>query len=81
MNFSVHMDEKTAAELAELARETGKTRNALLVQAVREFVSRRRPKKWPEAVLEHLRSVDEPLDLPPFESWRAELVPPGEPLQ
>jgi len=70
------MDPETVAILAELVVETGQTRNAIIRQAVQEWVARRRPQQWPAAVLAHMQ-VPEPLDLPPFESTRGEL---GEPV-
>jgi predicted transcriptional regulator len=79
MNFSVHMDDEAVEMLAEIARETGKTRNALVTQAVRDFIERNRRKAWPPSVEAHMRSRLDTSDLASFESYRTELEPPPEP--
>lgn len=79
MNFSVHLDRETAAALERLVRETGKSRNALIVQAVRDLVAGGR-RGWPASVRAWLREGPDTSDLAPFEARRSELEPPGEPV-
>jgi metal-responsive CopG/Arc/MetJ family transcriptional regulator len=57
MNFSVHMDEKTLAELNQLAKEEGKSRSALLSDAFRQYSDERskqvRTNGWPQLLIDH----------------------------
>ncbi len=75
MPFSVHMDDATRRAVETLARKTGKTRNALINEAVREFVRTRASAEWPEDVRTWIKSGPRRARaaLPPFESYRAEL--------
>jgi metal-responsive CopG/Arc/MetJ family transcriptional regulator len=57
MNFSVHMDEKTLAELNQVAKEEGKSRSALLSDAFRRYSEERsrqiRTNGWPQVLIDH----------------------------
>ncbi len=46
MNFSVHLSDDLVERLNQTARESGKTRNALIREAVGEWLGRRRAAKW-----------------------------------
>jgi hypothetical protein len=50
MNFSIHMDEGTLRQIEALAKKTGKSRNALVNIAVREFVRGQSRREWPATV-------------------------------
>jgi metal-responsive CopG/Arc/MetJ family transcriptional regulator len=50
MNFSVHLSDELVERLNQTAGESGKTRNALIREAVAEWLDRRRPAKWPVEV-------------------------------
>lgn len=66
MNFSIHIDDRVAEALAKEVRRTGKTRNALISEAVRQYLERSRPSEWPRELLDA-----EPIKgLEPFESFR-----------
>lgn len=66
MNFSIHIDDRVAQALAKEVRRTGKTRNALIGEAVRDYLARARPSEWPRALLE----AEAIKGLKPFESFR-----------
>jgi predicted transcriptional regulator len=57
MNFSVHMDEKTLAELNQVAKEEGKSRSALLSEAFRRYSDERSQREhtnqWPQVLIDH----------------------------
>jgi metal-responsive CopG/Arc/MetJ family transcriptional regulator len=57
MNFSVHMDEKTLAELNQVAKEEGKSRSALLSEAFRRYSEERAQRVqtngWPQLLIDH----------------------------
>ena len=66
MNFSIHIDDRTAKSLAREVRRSGKTRNALIGEAVRQYLDQSRISEWPAELLEA-----QPLKgLKPFESFR-----------
>lgn len=78
MNFSVHIDAATADALERLVRETGKSRNALIVEAVRGLLAGR-GRGWPASVRSWLDDGGDRPDIPPFEASRDGLVEPAEP--
>ena len=81
MPFSIHMDEETRRAIEALARKSGKTRNALINEAVREFVRSRAAQEWPENVRGWMaaRPKRAHATMPAFESYRSELAEQGEP--
>jgi hypothetical protein len=67
MNFSIHLDERLIAALKRQAHKSGKTRNALITEAVREWLARAERATWPDELTDF-----EPFDeLEPFESHRS----------
>jgi predicted transcriptional regulator len=75
MPFSVHMDEKNRRALDHLVQTSGKTRNALINEAVREFVGRRESSAWPDSVRRWIARAPARRGprFPAFESHRREL--------
>lgn len=51
MTFSVDLDEQTHEAAESRRRESGKARNALIRQALEEWLARSQSQRWPEAVL------------------------------
>ena len=77
MNFNVYLDDATARKLSRLAKRRRLTRNAIIRQAVADWVSREGRKKWPERIL-RFHGV---AGFAPFESHRRDLGPePGDPF-
>jgi hypothetical protein len=76
MNFSIHPSNEMVKRLDRAASETGKTRNALVREAVAEWLDRRRVSNWPPSVMSFrgLQGVTR------FEESRKELRPPKTPL-
>lgn len=73
MNFNVYLDDAAARRLADAARRTGIARNALVRQAVDQWLLGRE-RAWPPAVLA-FRGMPE---ITPFEAHRAALAPPTD---
>jgi hypothetical protein len=76
MNFSVHLSDDLIERLNQAATERGKARNALIREAVAEWLGRRHPGKWPAQVM-NFRGVR---GLRRFEDNRKELKPPRSPF-
>lgn len=76
MNFSVHLNDELVERLNQTARESGRTRNALIREAVGEWLGRRRPAKWPAEVM-NFRGIR---GLKRFEGDRGKLKPPRSPF-
>lgn len=76
MNFSVHLSDELVERLNQTAKESGKTRNALIREAVGAWFDRRRPAKWPAKVMNFggVRGVKR------FEENRKKLKPPRSPF-
>jgi metal-responsive CopG/Arc/MetJ family transcriptional regulator len=75
MNFSVHLSDELVERLNQTARESGKTRNALIREAVAEWLGRRSA-KWPVEVTNFhgIRRIKR------FEENRKNLKPPRSPF-
>jgi len=52
MTFSIHLEDALAERLNRTAKESGKARNALIREALREWLDRRRPREWPPEVMD-----------------------------
>jgi hypothetical protein len=76
MTFSIYLDDKLTKRLNRAASESGKARNALIRQALEEWLARSRAERWPEAVLafKGVRGA------PRFEKSRKGLKPPRAPF-
>lgn len=72
MNFNVYLDDPTVERLDALARKRGKTRNALIREAVAALLERGSGGGWPDAVLNWQGDPSAPA----FEDARKSLVPP-----
>ncbi|WP_194266256.1 CopG family transcriptional regulator [Dechloromonas sp. H13] len=73
MNFNIYLDDETGQQLAVAAKESGENRNALIRQAVAEWLARHGKPQWPETVL-NFQGI---ADMPAFESSRDQLPPPS----
>lgn len=67
MNFSLHLEERLVAALKRQAARSGRTRNALINEAVRQWLERAQRDEWPKE-LSDFEAFEE---LKPFESHRA----------
>src|SRR5579862_4556636 len=76
MNFNLYLDDKTASELDRTAKKLGETRSGLIRKAVREWLDKKTlgSPGWPSLILEWQGIPD----MPPFESYRDELLPPRD---
>ena len=77
MNFNIYLDDETGQQLNKVAKKAGESRNALVRQAVSEWLKRRGKPQWPEEVLGFKGMADMSL----FEASRDHLRPPvADPL-
>ena len=76
MTFSIYLDATLSKRLNRAAAESGKPRNALIRQALQEWLNQSHSRQWPQSVLtfKGIRSA------PRFESARKGLKPPREPF-
>jgi len=74
MNINIYIEDSLGNYLNQYARQTGKTRNALIREAVKEWIEHHGIKQWPTTVLK-FSGIE---DTPAFESFREELLPPKE---
>jgi predicted transcriptional regulator len=71
VNFNLYLEDATGKRLARLAEQTGRSRNALIREAIADWLARAEHKGWPAAV-EGFEGVE---DAPPFEQYRSHLAP------
>ncbi len=74
MNINIYLEEDLAKELKDYSLETGQSRNGIIREAVREWISHHQAKTWPKSVLQFKGCPE----MPTFESTREELLPPSE---
>ena len=67
MNFSIHIDDETAARLKREAARKKRTRNALITEAVKQWLERAQRSEWPE----ELQDFEGTPTLEPFEKARS----------
>jgi predicted transcriptional regulator len=77
MNFNIYLDDETGRQLNHAAKQSGENRNALVRQAVSEWLNRHGKPQWPDEVL----AFHGLADMPPFEADRDSIKPPvADPL-
>lgn len=76
MNFSLHLSDDLVRRLNAAAQATGRSRNALIRQAIEAWLAQQEHRCWPAEVLT-FQGVPEAV---PFEQARTELLPPKEPF-
>ncbi len=74
MNFNIYLDDETGLQLGQVAEQAGETRNALIRQAVSEWLDRHGKPQWPAEVLSFKGMANMPL----FEAGRDRLTPPAD---
>ncbi len=74
MNISIYLEDELSKKVRAQAKLLGKSRNAIIREAISEWLARRKTKHWPAAVLNFKGDPD----FPRFESYRSELLPPKE---
>jgi predicted transcriptional regulator len=74
MNFNIYLDDETGKQLNQAAKKSHESRNAIVREAVSEWLSRKGKPQWPDEVLAFKGMADIPL----FEASRDKLKPPAE---
>jgi len=73
MHFNIYLDDETGQRLTAAAKVRGENRNAVIRQAVQEWLRREGRPEWPAVVLSHMGDPG----MPPFEAARDQLLPPA----
>ena len=77
MNFNLYLDDKTGLQLNQLAKRSGESRNALIRQALSDWLNKHDKPHWPDEVL----AFQGMAGMPRFEAGRARLKQPtADPL-
>lgn len=74
MHFNVYIDDQAGKQLNAAAKKMGKTRNALIREAIQSWITRRAQPQWPEAIIKFQGIAN----MPRFESYRDQLRDPSE---
>ena len=74
MNINIYFEDSLGKNLNQYAKQLGKTRNAIVREAVKEWIDHHQTTKWPTSIL-NFSGVE---NLSSFESQRADLTPPKE---
>lgn len=72
MNFNIYVNDQLGAKLLQLSKATGKTKNAIIRQAIEEWLHKKAPSRWPESIIS-FQGID---GIEAFESSRSELREP-----
>jgi len=77
MNFNIYLDDETGQQLSQVAKRAGESRNALVRQAVSDWLNRHGKPQWPDEVLAFKGMAN----MPVFEASRDRLKQPiADPL-
>lgn len=74
MNFNIYLDDETGKRLSHAAKKSKDSRNAIVREAVSEWLSRHGKPQWPDEVLAFKGMANIPL----FEASRHKLGPPAD---
>jgi hypothetical protein len=74
MNINVYLEEPVAKALDRQVKTLGRTRNAIIREAVTEWLVTHEVKKWPDSILK-FKGIK---DATAFKKNRGELLPPKE---
>ena len=74
MNLNVYIEDQLARQLNEVVESTGKSRNAVIREAVKSWIEHYDRTSWPLSVRE-FEGIE---DFPAFEDSREDLEPPKE---
>jgi hypothetical protein len=70
MGFHIYLEPELQSEIESLCRESGRKRNSVVREALREYVQKRVQQKWPDAVFDFKPDPK----LARFESLRGDLL-------
>lgn len=76
MNFNVYVEDTLGQQLEKSAQVTGKSRNAIIREAIQLWLDKQQKSQWSEEILNFTGEPDSIV----FESYRDELLPPSENL-
>ena len=68
------LEDNIGKQLKNWAKRSGKSRNMIIREAIKEWVLHHTIKTWPSSVLKFKGNPE----IPPFENTRSELAPPKE---
>ncbi|MFX8320161.1 ribbon-helix-helix domain-containing protein, partial [Acinetobacter baumannii] len=68
--INLYLEDALASELKHSTERTGKPRNAIIREAIKEWIANHQTKFWPKSVL-NFKGCPE---MPAFESYRKELI-------
>jgi metal-responsive CopG/Arc/MetJ family transcriptional regulator len=74
MNINIYLEDALARQLNQYVKHSGKPRNMVIREALKEWMTFHQSKEWPESILQHKGYPD----FPGFELTREELNPPSE---
>lgn len=74
MNINIYLEDSLGKQLNQYTQKIGKSRNAIIREAVKEWIDHHGVKEWPNSILQ-FKGIE---DFVSFETQRANLLPPTE---
>lgn len=74
MNINVYLEDAIAKSLNHCAKDLGSSRNSIIRAAIKEWILHHEVRRWPLSILKYQGVTN----VPPFESYRNDLLPPNE---
>jgi predicted DNA-binding protein len=74
MNFNLYLEDELSQKLQALSRSTGKSRNALIREAIQLLITKEEQSQWSSTIL-NFQGLRDGIT---FEAYREELLPPKE---
>ena len=70
MNFNIYLEDELERELQNIVQLTGKSRNALIKEAIQRLIYEHQKSQWSQKILD-FQGLEDGID---FESYRQELL-------
>ena len=74
MNVNIYLEDALAKSLNQCVEQMGQSRNAIIREAIKEWIIQHEIKKWPASILK-FQGIQNSIA---FESYREDLLPPEE---
>jgi hypothetical protein len=74
MNINIYLEDNLGKKITDNAKALGKTRNAIIREAIKEWLKYHKANQWPASV----RRFKGITDFPDFEYYRNDLIKPKD---
>jgi len=74
MNINIYLEDELGQNLGNFVQKSGKTRNSIIREAIKDYIARQSSSQWSEKIL-GFEGIGEGIE---FESYRDDLLSPDD---